>query len=111
MTHITAGNKLFVAEAQAMWAVAYFDKKIILPSIEDREKEIAAWVAWCRLRYLSNGERGNFAVFDVVPYIDKLLNDMGVSAHRKGWWRDLFEPFKPHDLGKAWKEYLNQHQK
>ncbi|PQE29814.1 flavin-binding monooxygenase-like family protein [Rutstroemia sp. NJR-2017a WRK4] len=111
MNHITAGNKLFVAEAQAIWAVAYFDKKITLPSIEAREKEIAAWVAWCRLRYLSNGERGNFAVFDVVPYIDKLLNDMGVSAHRKGWWRDLFEPFKPYDLGKAWREYLNQNQK
>ncbi|KAF7512753.1 hypothetical protein GJ744_000320 [Endocarpon pusillum] len=108
MNHVTAGNKLFAAEAQAIWAVAYFDKNIVLPSIEEREKGIATWIAWCRRRYLSNGERGNFAAFDSVPYVDKLLEDIGATAHRKGWWRDLFEPFMPANLGKAWKEYLEQ---
>ncbi|TVY82954.1 FAD-dependent monooxygenase DEP4 [Lachnellula suecica] len=107
MNHITAGNKFFAAEAQAMWAVAYFDNHITLPSTEDREKEIAAWIAWCRRRYLSNGERGNFAAFDSVFYVDKLLKDMGAKAHLKGWWRDTFEPFKPGDLGNVWKEYLD----
>lgn len=110
MNHITAGNKFFAAEAQAIWAVAYFDEKIILPSIEEREKKIATWIAWCRRRYLSNGERGNFAAFDSVPYVDKLLNDIGLTAHRKGWLRDLFEPLRPVDLGKAWREYLDRSQ-
>lgn len=106
MNHVTAGNKVFAAEAQAMWAVAYFDRRICLPSLEEREKEIAMWNAWCLRRYLSNGERGNFAAFDSVPYVDKLLRDIGLTAHLKGWWRDLIEPFKPRDLGKAWEEYL-----
>ncbi|KUJ10852.1 flavin-binding monooxygenase-like protein-like protein [Mollisia scopiformis] len=106
MNHVTAGNKIFAAEAQAIWAVAYFDKNINLPSIEEREKEVALWNAWCLRRYLSNGERGNFAAFDSVPYVDKLLIDIGATAHLKGWWRDTFEPFMPSDLGKAWKEYL-----
>jgi dimethylaniline monooxygenase (N-oxide forming) len=108
MNHVTAGNKLFAAEAQAIWAVAHFDKKIVPSSTEEKEKEIATWVAWCQRRYLSNGELGNFAAFDSVPYVDKLLNDIRATAHRKGWWRDLFEPFKPHDLGVAWKEYLDR---
>jgi len=107
MNHITAGNKISAAEAQAMWAVAYFDKRILLPSAEEQEIEIATWIAWCRRRYLSNGERGNFAAFDSVPYLDKLLKDIGVTAHLKGWRRDLFEPVRPGDLGVAWKEYLD----
>jgi dimethylaniline monooxygenase (N-oxide forming) len=110
MNHVTAGNKLFAAEAQAMWAVAYFDGNITLPSLEEQEKEIASWIAWCRRRYLSNGERGNFAAFDSVPYVDKLLRDMSVTAHRKGWWRDTFQVFVPGDLGMAWKEYLERNE-
>ncbi|KAF7913463.1 uncharacterized protein EAE98_011488 [Botrytis deweyae] len=43
--HITGGNKIFAAEDQAIWAVAYFDKGLILPLMEEREKKIANWVA------------------------------------------------------------------
>ncbi|KAH6716659.1 flavin-binding monooxygenase-like protein-like protein [Leptodontidium sp. MPI-SDFR-AT-0119] len=106
MNHITAGNKIFAAEAQAMWAVAYFDKKITLPSVEERENEIGSWVAWCRRRYLSNGELGTFAGLDSIPYVDKLLRDIGLDAHRQSWWRDFFLPFGPKELGKAWEQYL-----
>jgi dimethylaniline monooxygenase (N-oxide forming) len=111
MNHITAGNKIFAAEVQAVWAVAYFDRNIVLPTIGEREKEIATWIAWCKRRYLSNGERGNFAAFDSVPYADKLLKDVGLTGHRKGWLRNVFEPFFPNDLGKAWKEYLERCEK
>ncbi|TGO09788.1 hypothetical protein BTUL_0154g00110 [Botrytis tulipae] len=45
MYHIREGNKIFAAEAQARWAVAYFDKGLILPPMEEREKEIANWLA------------------------------------------------------------------
>jgi hypothetical protein len=107
MNHITAGNKISAAETQAIWAVAYFDKRIVLPSVEEQENEIATRIAWCRRRYLSNGERGNFAGFDSLPYMDKLLKDIGATAHLKGWRRDQFEPVRPGDLGKAWKEYLD----
>ncbi|PVH73241.1 flavin-binding monooxygenase-like protein-like protein, partial [Cadophora sp. DSE1049] len=106
LNHITAGNKIFAAEAQAIWAVAYFDKRIALPSLVEREKEVANWVAWCRRRYLSNGELGTFAGLDSIPYVDKLLQDIGLDAHRKVWWRDFFVPCGPKELGDAWKQYL-----
>jgi len=42
-----------------------------------------------------------------VGYVDSLLADMKLTAHRKkDWMKDFFTPFLPRDLGEAWKEYL-----
>ena len=107
MNHIVAGAKLFAAEAQAIWAVAYWDKAFALPSVAERESDIAHMIAWNKRRYLSNGELGNFAAFDSVPYVDKLLDEIGVTSHRKkGWLGNMFAPIMPADLGRVWHEYL-----
>jgi dimethylaniline monooxygenase (N-oxide forming) len=112
MNHIVVGGKLFAAEAQAMWAVAYWDKAFKLPSVAEREKDIAHMITWSKRRYLSNGELGHFAAFDTVPYVDKLLDEVGLKSHRsKGWLRNMFAPVMPADLGKAWKEYLENREK
>lgn len=99
---------MLVAEAQAMWAVAYFDKQITLPKRANMEKSIASWVAFSRRRYLSNGELGNAINFESITYTNTLLDQMGLLAHRKGWWKQWMEPFRPIDLGKAWSEYLQK---
>ncbi|CAO2651136.1 Nn.00g094330.m01.CDS01 [Neocucurbitaria sp. VM-36] len=109
MNHLNTGNKMLAAEVQALWAVAYFDKQIELPSRTDMEKKIATWVAFSRRRYLSNGELGNAINFESITYTDNLLEEMGLSAHKKGWKAQWFEPFRPSDLGKAWAEYLQKH--
>lgn len=107
MNHVVVGTKLFAAEAQAIWAVAYWDKTFTLPSVEERENDIAHMIAWNKRRYLSNGELGNFAAFDTVPYVDKLLDEIGVTSHRrKGWLGNMFSPILPSDLGRVWHEYL-----
>lgn len=107
MNHVVAGAKLFAAEAQAIWAVAYWDKAFKLPSVEEREKDIAHMIAWNKRRYLSNGELGHFAAFDSVPYVDRLFDEIGLTAHRnKGWFGNMFSPIMPADLGQVWKEYL-----
>jgi dimethylaniline monooxygenase (N-oxide forming) len=108
MNHVVLSNKLLCAEVQAMWAVAHFDGNIKVPP-DVKERNIATWIAWCRRRYLSNGGLGNVASFDGIPYVDNLLEEMGLSAHRKkGWLRDFFAPVLPADLGKAWAEYLQK---
>lgn len=108
INHLVTGNKLLCAEAQSLWAVAYFDRRMKIPVKEEMERNIAVWVAFSRRRYLSNGELGNAINFESITYIDSLLKDMGLSAHQKEWRKQWFEPFRPSDLGKAWKEYLNQ---
>jgi dimethylaniline monooxygenase (N-oxide forming) len=111
LNHIIVANKLFGAEAQAMWAVAWFDKDIRVP-LDSREQDVATWIAWCRRRYLSNGSLGNEASFDMVPYVDTLLDEMDVSGHRqKGWTKNFFATVMPADLGRAWTEYLGRSRK
>lgn len=112
MNHVVAGAKLFTAEAQAIWAVAYWHKAFKLPSVAEREKDIAHMIAWNKRRYLSNGELGNFAAFDSVPYVDRLFDEIGLTAHRKkGWLGNMFSPIMPADLGKVWQEYLGKRTK
>lgn len=109
MNHVNTGNKILVAEAQALWSVAHFDEHIALPSREVMERRVATWVAFSRRRYLSSGVLGNGINFESVTYADALLEEMGLAAHKKGWWRHWFEPFGPGDLGKAWGEYLGRY--
>jgi dimethylaniline monooxygenase (N-oxide forming) len=109
MNHINTGNKMLAAEVQAMWAVAYFDGHIPLLPKADMERSVARWVAFSRRRYLSNGGLGNAINFESITYADVLLDEMGLSDHKKGWWRQWFEPFRPSDVGKAWAEYLREH--
>ena len=108
LNHITTSNKLLAAEAQAMWAVAYFDRQINVPPKECMENSIAQWVTFSRRRYLSTGILGNAIKFESITYTDALLEEMGLSAHKKDWWKQWFEPFRPGDLGKAWAEYLER---
>ena len=47
------------------------------------------------------------AAFDSVPCVDRLLDEIGLTAHRKkGWLGNIFSPIMPVDLGKVWQEYL-----
>ncbi|KAI1079626.1 putative dimethylaniline monooxygenase [Whalleya microplaca] len=92
MNHVVAGAKLFTAEAQAIWAVACWDKAFTLSSIAERQNDVAHMIAWNKRRYLSN---------------DRLLDEIGVTSHRKkSWLGNMFAPIMPADLGKVWHEYL-----
>ena len=91
-----------------MWATAYLDGKLALPSLEERREEVALFIAWCRRRYLSNGEGGNWMTFELVAYTDQLLEQLGLKSHRKGWFKDLFEPCVQSDLVGLKEEYIRK---
>jgi len=109
--HVLVGNYFCVTEAQAIWATAYLDKQLALPSIAEREKEIALFTSWCRRRYLNNGENGNWMPFDFIVYSDRLLHGVGLSSNRKGWFANLFSPFKMRDMAGLRDEYLAKYGK
>jgi hypothetical protein len=104
--HVLVSEYFRAAECQAIWATAYLDQRLSLPSIEDRQAEIANFVSRCRRRCLSNGERGNWMAFDLIGYTDRLLQDVGLSSHRKGWFGDWFAPARAHDLQSLRDEYV-----
>jgi hypothetical protein len=97
--HIVVGNNFRAAECQAQWAVAYLDGQLSLPSKEEMEREVAMSVAWSRRRYLTRGDLGHWLYFDLVPYTDALLEQLGLGSHRrKNKWKDFFSPCVAEDL-------------
>lgn len=107
--HVHVGSYFRAAECQAIWATAYLDKKLVLPSLEKRQAEVALFTAWCRRRYLSRGERGNWMVFELIGYTDDLLEGVGLSSHRKGWFSNLFVPCVANDLRGLKYEYMRNY--
>ncbi|KAI4225266.1 MAG: hypothetical protein L6R36_004054 [Xanthoria steineri] len=106
--HMAIVNHFRGAECQALWAMAYLDKQLKLPSYEDRQLEIARRVTWCRRRYLSHGVSGNYIPFESEAYTDKILAEIGLTSHRKGLLRDSFVPPGPGDLVGLKDEYLDK---
>lgn len=120
---LVVGSNFRVAEAQALWAVAYLDGHIT-PSKSDgvtttngqyhdfkakAEEEVSETVAWCRRRYLDKGRLGSWFFFDAISYSDMLLAQVGLKSHRgKGWlwwfW-DLFAPCRARDMKDLADEY------
>ncbi|MCJ1381095.1 monooxygenase [Xylographa soralifera] len=107
--HVCVGNYFRGVECQAMWATAYLDGSLVLPSSKEQEEEVALFTTWCRRRYLNNGEQGNWLTFELVGYTDQLLEHLGLQSHRKGWFRNWFEPCMAKDLVGLKEEYVKKY--
>lgn len=106
--HIYVPNAFRAAECQAIWATAYLDRQVTLPSIEAMEADIALTNAWNKRRYLNNGHGGNYLHYDLIGYTDKLLRELGLSCRRKSWLDDFFAPCTASDFVQPRKEYLEK---
>jgi dimethylaniline monooxygenase (N-oxide forming) len=113
---VGTGNHSRIAEAQALWVVAALDDILstrgpaVLLLREGMEKAVAETVAWCRRRYLAKGEKGNWFYWDVLPYTDLLLRDLGLRSHRgRGWWKDWFRPCYAGDFEGLMREYRGRY--
>ena len=95
-----------VAHVQSLWAVLYLLGEVNLPSEEAIIKDIAEWNAWTRKRYSSVGERYPYALFDWIPYLDRLLTDMELKTQRtSNRISDFFTPYGPHCYANVLDEY------
>ncbi|KAL6715393.1 hypothetical protein ACLMJK_006354 [Lecanora helva] len=112
-------HTVMVAEAQALWLTAYFGQG--LASDRQQRQQQQSGLAnghtkpefdidavtnktvlhsrYCKWRYpIGYGLRFPDFVFDVVPYMDMLLQDLGlVSRRKKSRWAELFHPYGPQD--------------
>lgn len=102
-------NSFRTAEAQAIWATAYFDGIISLPPLRQAQQEVAYMNAFSRRRYPSRSAAGDFLFFELVWHTDKLLNHVGLKSHRKGWWSDWVEPCLARDLKDMKNEYRKKY--
>lgn len=116
-----------VAQAQALWATAFFDG-LLLPVSADgninnnlnnnnnKEEDLLRYKAYCEAEYQrlrrpkeGAGAGGRYLdlVFDTLPYVDCLLEEVGVRAKRKGtWWREVFQPYTLRDYRGIVQEWM-----
>jgi len=91
-------HTMLVAQAQALWIMAFFQRAIISPwpDVQTYRKWTYLNTEYQQLRRL--GSPFPDLVLDVMPYIDLLLTDLGLVASRKrGWWKDLVGQHRPGD--------------
>lgn len=98
-----------VSEVQALWGVAFLLGLHDPPSQAKMEQEVAEWNAWSRKRYVAQGRKHAYAIYDFLPvsiyvligtnpadiiqYIDALLKDLDINPNRKkGFFASLFAP-------------------
>ncbi|KAK2741116.1 hypothetical protein FQN57_005717 [Myotisia sp. PD_48] len=107
-----------IAQAQSLWATAYFADKLNMRSTaipapelhrpDSVDWEIALHSEFGRFRYPGGlGKRNPDFIFDALPYVDLLLGDLGLNPYRKGgFFADHFTPYKLSDykgLVEEWK--------
>ncbi len=56
-----------VSEMQSFWTILYLLGEIDLPAAAVMRKEIAEWNAWTRKRYLSQGQKFPYSLYDFLP--------------------------------------------
>ncbi|KAL9060510.1 MAG: hypothetical protein Q9206_001014 [Seirophora lacunosa] len=96
-----------VSEFQALWGCAYMLGRLDLPEQATMEEEVATWNAWTRKRYLAQGEKHAYAIYDYLSYIDTLARDLGVRTKRKGnFFMEMFSPYRPSDYNGLIDEFL-----
>ena len=47
--------------------------------------------------------------FDLLGYIDSLLNDLSLTSHRKGWFKYWMAPSSASDFGELYGEYIKRY--
>ncbi|TVY18280.1 FAD-dependent monooxygenase DEP4 [Lachnellula arida] len=99
-----------VSEMQSFWAILYLLGELDTPDEETMANEIAEWNAWTRKRYLNQGLKFPYSLYDFLSYVDTLCKDLGINSHRKSNpVAELFSPYKPEDFDGFIDEYLCSH--
>ncbi|PBP21836.1 putative flavin-binding monooxygenase-like family protein [Diplocarpon rosae] len=115
-----------VAEVQSFWAILYLLGDVTLPDASTMAGEVARWNAWTRKRYLNQGQKFPYALYDFLSvssgqqdfdldvdlltrtqYVDALFADLGLSSRRKSNpIAELLSPYAPADFNGFVDEYL-----
>lgn len=56
-----------VSEMQSFWTILYLLGETALPPAHEMRREIAEWNAWTRMRYLSQGRKFPYSLYDFLP--------------------------------------------
>ncbi|KAF4990932.1 hypothetical protein FGRMN_8170 [Fusarium graminum] len=104
--HVHSAFTPLVAELQALWGVSWMLGWRDLPARHEMETEAANFNAWTRRRYLEQGKKHSYFIYDYIPYIDTLMKDLGLNPYRKSnLFQEWFVRYKPSDYKTILEEY------
>lgn len=108
----TVSTALF-ASTQGLWISAFFDGRLARRAKNEKEitEEVLRHTQWGKYRFpCGYGDSIPDFAFESLPYVDLLLNDIGIKNHRKrNQIAELFEPYKPWDYKGLAQEYSDLH--
>lgn len=105
----TLTNMFASSELSAIWATAYLDGHLSLPSEEEMKKDIAYAMTYMRMRCPTYGRAGNYYICDYHQFIDRIMEQVGLKGYRKGWWKEQTEPLVTEDFAGLKKEYIEKY--
>ncbi|KAI0466699.1 hypothetical protein F4859DRAFT_496388 [Xylaria cf. heliscus] len=96
-----------VSEVQSLWAILYLLGEVELPDVDTMAKEVSLWNTWTRKRYLNQGQKHTYSLYDFLPYVDSIFEDLKLNSHRKSnFVSELLSPYAPEDFNGFVDEYL-----
>ncbi|RYP64003.1 hypothetical protein DL771_008974 [Monosporascus sp. 5C6A] len=104
--HIHSVFTPLAAELQALWGVTWMLGWRDVPPKEEMELEATTFNAWTRKRYLEQGTKYSYFIYNYIPYIDTLMKDLALNPFRKSnIFEEWFVRYKPHDHRTVLDEY------
>lgn len=70
-----------VADVQCFWTILYLLNEVKLPGPEKMAQEVAEWNAWTRMRYLSQGAKFPYSLYDFLPVSRPCMVNLTLFAH------------------------------
>lgn len=88
------------AELQGLWLTAYLDGKLTI----DKSPDEIRWEATLHSQFekrrhpFGYGHKHPDVIFEIMPYFDLMLTELGLKSHRKGgFFAEIFSPYGPED--------------
>ncbi|CZT51336.1 uncharacterized protein RSE6_12466 [Rhynchosporium secalis] len=92
---------------RALWGAAFMLGLLDVPSQEVMEQEAATFNAWTRKRYLEQGKKHAYFIYDYLSYIDTLMRDLKLKTNRKSNpISEMLMPYSPQDYSGVISEFL-----
>ncbi|KAI0855939.1 hypothetical protein F4860DRAFT_430135 [Xylaria cubensis] len=96
-----------VSEVQSLWAILYLLGEVELPDVDTMAREVSLWNTWTRKRYLGQGQKHTYSLYDFLSYIDSIFADLKLDSHRKSnFLSELLSPYEPQDFNGFVDEYI-----
>lgn len=104
-------HAVMLAQVQALWITAFFRERIRHKPTKEIVYQTIVHSEYEKIRRPKEaggaGARHADLVFDSLPYIDMLLEDLGIRSRRKtSWWKDIFQPYTLTDYRGLVREWL-----